>query len=268
MSMKLFDSHCHLQDERLFPDIDSIIERAVAAGVSCMACCGTSEADWNTVECLAQKYYCVHPSYGLHPWYVGDRSSGWLERLRGMLLSDQSAGIGEAGLDHGLKERNDLEQEQIFRQQLELALEFSRPISIHCRQAWGALMPILSEYGLFPAGFVIHSYSGSSELFDEIFRLNGYVSFSGTITRSGNKRGHKNVVVVPLERLLIETDSPDMLPVMRDRNDAGENVANEPMHLHYALEAIASLRGMAEADLADATHRNAEEIFVSACAEF
>lgn len=244
------------------PEAGSLIDQARKAGIVKLACCGTSEDDWEDVASLADGFTGIIPSFGLHPWYVQSRSDSWLEKLEQLLAENPSAGIGEAGLDHGIKERNDSEQAGIFAQQLELAKKLNRPISIHCRQAWGSMMPILTNLGPFPAGFVIHSYSGPKEFLEGISSLNGYVSFSGTITRSGNRRGHINATSISLDRILIETDAPDMPPVMRDKPDAGQaDRPNIPANLVYTLKAISELRSISIDELAEATYSNACKLF-------
>lgn len=260
--MKLFDCHCHIQNQRILPDIENIMDRAHSAGVEKLVCCGTSETNWNAVTELASKFPSVIPSFGLHPWHTADRSDKWLANLEKNLLSHPQAGLGEIGLDHGLAERNDEEQEEIFIQQLILASKLDRPLSIHCRRAWGRLIPILKEHGPFPAGFVIHAFSGSIEMFDDLFLLGGSISFSGTITRSGNKRGHKSAAAVPLDRLLIETDAPDMAPVMHDTAITNEDNPNEPANLTYTLKAIAELRNISVEAAAEATYSNACRLFI------
>lgn len=260
--MKLFDCHCHLQDQRILPDIENIMERAGSAGIEKLSCCGTSEANWNSVIEIAGRFPSVIPSFGLHPWHTADRSDEWLANLEKNLLSHPKAGLGEIGLDHGLAERNDDEQEEIFIQQLMLASKLERPLSIHCRRAWGRLVPILKEHGPFPSGFVVHAYSGATEILDDLFSLGGSISFSGSITRSGNKRGHKSAAAAPLDRLLIETDAPDMMPVIRDASIPDEDSPNEPANLIYTLKSIAALKNISVEAAAETTYRNACGLFI------
>lgn len=112
--MPLFDTHCHLQDPRLAPQLDDILHRAQAAEVQRLLCCATGESDWNTVLALARQYPgSVIPALGIHPWYAADRSPDWLARLRALLASSCTA-VGEIGLDHALSPRNDADQNALF----------------------------------------------------------------------------------------------------------------------------------------------------------
>ncbi len=248
--MQLFDSHCHLQDERLLPRLPQVLERAGTAGVCHMLCCGTQEGDWAAVRKLAAAHPEIIPCFGLHPWYLEGRGAKWLDVLE-KYLGEAPSGVGEIGLDHALAERRDAEQDEVFLAQLRLARKLGRPVSVHCRKAWGRLLELLKAEDGLVVGGIIHSYSGPPELVDELQALGFYLSFSGTITRSGNKRGHRAVMAVSQERLLIETDSPDLAPV------GAASAVNEPANLVLVAEAVARLRNISVAKLAEQTYANA-----------
>jgi TatD DNase family protein len=253
MNAALFDAHCHIQDERLAGDAAGVIRRAEAAGVTRMLCCGVAERDWRAVAELAA-FPQILPAFGLHPWYVGERSPEWLPRLTALLQANPSAGVGEIGLDHALKARDDSAQIEVFLAQIELACKFDRVVSLHCRQAWGALMAHRSLLAALPRGFVVHSYSGSVETVPAIIGAGGYISFSGAVTWPRNVRGQAAAKAVPLERLLIETDAPDLMPFVGPEA-AGEEVraqrVNEPANLGHVLRKVAALRGLAPETLAE-----------------
>lgn len=258
--MNLFDAHCHLQDERLAPDLDGAMQRAAQVGVQRFLCCGSSEEDWPQVAALCGKYSGVLPAFGLHPWYVRDRSTEWLAHLT-RALSDTSAVVGEIGLDHAVDPRNDEEQESVFIAQLHLARQLNRPAAIHCRRAWEHLLAVLKKTGPLPRGFMIHSYSGGHELIKPLAELGAYFSFSGSITRSGNRRGHHAAREVPADRLLIETDAPDLSPVIRDGDRTSEPAVNEPANLQYIVAALAELRGTDSNQIAELTRNNACRLY-------
>jgi len=261
--MRLFDAHCHLQDERLAPHLDAALARARAAGVERFMCCGSSEQDWPAVAALAERHEGVVPSFGLHPWYVKDRSENWKQTLHGFLDKHNGA-VGEAGLDHGIDDRDDAEQEEVFIAQLGMARELSLPVSIHCRRAWGRMIGVLQEFGRHDPGLVFHAFSGAPDVVDELTALGGYFSFCGTVARSNNKRGHRAAAAIPLDRLLIETDSPDLPPPHPDLPPVevvdGKPV-NEPANLPCVLRAIAEIRGITEEEVAHATWTNATRVF-------
>lgn len=252
--MLFFDAHCHLQDERYFTCLPQVIGRANSAGVIRMSCCGAGEDDWEKARKIALEYESVLPSFGLHPLYLKNRSKGWLDKLKSYLLSI-SCGVGEIGLDKNAEPYNEAEQEQVFIEQLRLARELKLPVTIHCRQAFGRLLEILKQEGGVPNKGVLHTYSGSAELVPPFEELGLYISFSGAITRSGSKRGRRALAVVSLERLLIETDSPDILPA------GAAGGFNEPANLEIVARAVADVLGRPVEEVAELTYKNAERLF-------
>lgn len=252
----MIDAHCHLQDERFAADIGAVLERAQAAGVTRMVCNGTGESDWPRVAELAATYPAIVPAFGLHPWFVRERSADWLARLRGWLEAWPGAPCGEAGLDHALPERNDDEQRAVFLAQAALAAELGRPLIVHCRRAWGALQAEADVLGRLPRGFMIHAYSGGVELIAPLAALGARFSFAGGVTRTNNRRGREAAAAVPPDRLLIETDAPDMLPDMQGAEPPGGR--NEPAYLGRVGAAVAALRGCSAPAVAALTAGNAE----------
>jgi len=252
--MKFFDVHCHLQDKRYAGRLPVVIGKACAAGVERMVCCGCEENDWETVRKMARQYKAILPSFGLHPLYIGTRSPAWLETLKSFLLSVPSA-IGEIGLDHSLEPRNDKDQEETFVAQLHLARELERPVTIHCRKAWGRLLEILRHAGGVRCGGVMHSYSGAPEMVRPLEELGLSISFSGAITRYGNKRGRRAIEFVSKERLLLETDSPDLAPV------GAVSACNEPANLSIIAREAALLLDKPLEETAELTYKNAERLF-------
>jgi TatD DNase family protein len=295
--MRYFDAHCHLQDERLLPHLDAALARAVQAGVASMMCCGSSEADWPLLPDLARRFPGVRVAFGLHPWYVHERTPAWLDTLAASLQGTPST-VGEIGLDHALDKSTFAAQEEVFLAQIRLAGQLARPVSIHCRRAWGRLMELLDEKGWPAAGFVLHSYSGSAELVQSLVRRGAFFSFSGAITFEQNRRGREAVVAVPADRLLIETDAPDLAPALpvhafplrlskehpdgeaavppeegslqasgatggstAPRTDLDTKPVNEPAFLVAVAGAVAALRGVSIETVAALTEGNARRLF-------
>lgn len=250
----MIDAHCHLQDERLRNGIEEVVARAQSAGVRRIVCCGTKEKDWPEVLALKQKYpdYIV-PSFGFHPWYLKERSREWVMVLEGFLKDTPSA-VGEIGLDYSVDGLDENEQGGAFELQLEMARNYERPVSIHCRRAWEPLLKIIAKEGPLAQGGIVHSYSGPAELIPQFCKLGLSISFSGAVTNSGNKKGRKAFLNVPLEHLLLETDSPDIPPV-------GVDGLNEPSHLALILKSVASLINRPVEEVDRITSENADRIF-------
>lgn len=256
--MKLFDTHCHIQDEKIFSNAASIIEKAVEAGISKMVCCGTSEDDWPLVSKLCTSFSELIPSFGLHPWYIRKRSKDWQKALEGYLSLFPAAVVGEIGLDHAIEPRDDDAQQEVFKAQLQTAIRLKRPVSIHCRKAWEALILAIDETGPLCRGFAIHSYSGSADLIPGLAEKGAFFSFSGSLTLSGNKRARKSASFVPPSRLLIETDAPDMPPVI----DGKRVSLNEPANLIYVFRELADIRKISADELAGQLWENSCRLFV------
>ncbi len=263
-SSLLFDSHCHLQDSRLDDQLNTILRNAKNNQIMEFLCCGTCEKDWNQVQNICSLHREIIPAFGLHPWYLQNRSDRWLETLKNMLTNAPSSIVGEIGLDHATENRNDIEQRDVFMAQLQLAIELDRPVSMHCRKAWDTLLDCLKITKKPPRGFAIHSYSGSVELIEPLVEYGAYFSFSGSVTFHRNHRAHKACVAVPDDRLLIETDTPDIMPVIDPPQSAGAPVnrlLNEPANLVYIARKAAALRNVSFDQIVDLTTQNARRLF-------
>jgi TatD DNase family protein len=283
----LYDAHNHLQDDWLRPHWDRIAADREAAGIGAMVVNGTCEADWPVVAELARRFPWVRPSYGLHPWDVGNASPGWRDALRRQLDADPRAAVGEIGLDRwilerarpddprlaGLRRASLAEQDEAFRWQLALAAERGRPASVHCLEAWGALSAALAETPRPPAGFLLHAYGGPVELIGAYAKLGAYFSFNGHRmgAAAGSARAERFQALVralPEERLLVETDAPAM-PLPRERRRFalparadGTEVAH-PADLVAAQAALAELRGAEPTALEVRLDRNSHALFGS-----
>ena len=256
--MQLFDAHNHLQDERIFPDIEGVMRRAREAGVVAMGIKGCCESDWPQVVEITGKYKGVHPAFGLHPWFIAKRSNAWLETLEHMLEQHSHASVGEIGIDHMVADYDQADQELVFLSQMDLARRLQRPVSIHCRGAWGRLIELLDDFGEVSRGMLIHCFGGSAEVAVELVKRGAYISFAGSITRLNNKKAGPAIRAVPDDRILIETDAPDILPT------TAEGPLNEPANIRLVLAKAAECKGCSEEEFAERTFRNAERFFGSA----
>lgn len=251
--MRLFDAHCHVQDE-------AALALARAAGVAGAAVCGTGPEDWPAVARMAVNHSFCRPQYGLHPWHLPGDLSAAFDQLADRLQADPLAGVGEIGLDRAVDPRNEAAQRSVFDRQLGLARELGRPVSIHCRRAWDAVIPTLRRFAPFRAGFVLHAFSGPRDRIPELAALGGFFSFSGALTYSGNRRGPLAVRETPVDRLLIETDAPDRLP--HGLGGAGGRLPNTSANLSVVFRCVAELRGdVSEGDLEQALWENAGRLF-------
>ena len=244
-----FDAHCHLQDGRFGDGLEGVLDRADRAGVTHMVCCGTREADWDAVLDLARRKATVIPCAGLHPWYADTPAAGWQARLEEQF--DAGALPGECGLDFSDgRPPRDL-QEAVLVDQLRMAVRRGLPVSLHCVKASERLQAILAETGLPAAGGLVHAFSGPPEVAQAFLDLGLHLSFGGALTRPGARRAAASLVMVREDRLLFETDAPDLAP---------EGVAGpgEPAHIRLVAEAASRLRGW---DVSSLAYANAQRLF-------
>lgn len=250
----LVDAHCHLQDGFLRHSLEPALVRARAAGVRMMCCNGTHEGDWRYVLGLGRRHGDICVSLGLHPWYVGERGADWLARLE-ELVAGNPVGIGEIGLDNALEARNDAEQEEVFLAQMELAVRYERPVTVHCRKAFGRLADLVGVMRKRPPFMMLHAYAGSHEMVPVFEKLGFHISICASITRTANRKARTACVRVSPERLLVESDSPAIAPVGVDFE------RNEPGYLPMVVEVLAELRGEEPEVVAARTAANAREFF-------
>jgi TatD DNase family protein len=256
----LFDAHCHMQDERLGTMLPDVLARAAQQQVTAMMCCATQENDWEQVLALGCIHNELRVSLGVHPWYAATITDGWQSRLCAHLFKNPCTAVGEIGLDFALDASSHEQQESIFIEQLKIAREYNRPVSLHCCRAFGRLAEILSREGGVIQGGMLHSYSGSADMVPVFEKLGLYISFSGSITYTEHKRTRAAAAVVSLHRLLIETDSPDICPA----EVTGKY--NEPANLIYIARALAEVRNCTISEIAAQTFANAQRLFSCASA--
>lgn len=208
----LYDAHNHLQDERLAPWRQEIIASMPEAGLAEMVVNGTREEDWPQVAELARRHPWIRPAFGLHPWHVKKRSPDWLDSLRAQLAAHPGAVIGEVGLDRWMEDPDIDAQLACFRAQMALAVEFDRPVTIHCLRAFGLLDEALRSIPLPGRGFLLHSYGGPAEMVAGFAALGGYFSISPYFAHPRKAAQRAVFSQIPHDRLLAETDAPDMWP--------------------------------------------------------
>jgi TatD DNase family protein len=163
VSLHLYDAHNHLQDSRFGGRQAELIAACRSQGVQRMVVNGSCEADWPEVLTLAGQFPEVLPSFGCHPWYVHERTPGWLKILNEFLDQVPST-VGEIGLDRWKPDLSYAGQEEVFIAQLRVASERNLPASIHCLQAWGRMLEILKTEPRPARGFLLHSYGGPKEM--------------------------------------------------------------------------------------------------------
>jgi TatD DNase family protein len=254
------DAHNHLQDARL-GDPGPVIAAMKAAGVSQCVVNATRESDWPTVGNLATlEPGFVSPAFGIHPWQAHTAASGWQERLKALLEKHPHASIGECGLDQWISHPPIDVQHPVFIDQLRLSRELERPLTIHCLKAWGALFEAFTEVPP-PTRFLMHSFGGSIETARRLIPLGAYFSFSGHFLHPRKQAVLEVFRQLPPDRILLETDAPDMLPPGEVITHFLPENRNHPANLPAIGQVLAAALGMTPEHLAELTRENASLCF-------
>ncbi len=258
------DAHLHLQEEVLEGHVEGVVGRALAADVRLMVCNGTHPGDWERTRELSETYACVLPAFGLHPWFVSDAPPDWEARLREYLLGVPSA-VGEIGLD-GLRKGVPMDAQLVaFRRQLALAAELGRPATVHAVRAWGPLLEELRCWGETLPTLVVHAFAGSGEVLRELLDLGCFVSLGPGSLHDRHTRAREAARLAPLAHVLVETDSPALLPPEAYRmhvvEGADGEVWNEPANLPAVVAGLAEIRSEPTEVLARAAWENTVRVF-------
>ena len=248
----IVDTHCHLYFEELNKDLDGVLSRANELGVHTFICVGTNINDSHESLTLAQKYKNIYATAGIHPHDSKDAAEDDLQELRKLLDNEKIVAVGEMGLDYFRNISNSDTQKIVFKDQLKLAEETNKPIVFHNREADEDIINILSD---FPNVIgVAHCFSSSYETAIKLIEMGFYISFSGNLTF---KNSHLPEVAkkLPLDRLLVETDSPFLSPV------PFRGKTNEPGRTRYVVEKLAEIFDSDIDQIASVTTANAKNLF-------
>lgn len=246
----MFDSHLHLTADRFDGEVDEVVRRAVAAGVSRMVTVATDPSDGRSALDIARDHPgVVYATAGLHPHDASSWTDETEAELRMLLAEPEVVAVGEAGLDFHYDNSPRSIQREAFEAQLDLAVETALPIVVHSRDADEAMMEILLDRGPDVTG-ILHCFTGGDALLETGLDAGWYVSFGGIVTFNSFD-GADRVRRVPADRLLVETDAPYLAPVpMRGRR-------NEPAFLRHTCARLAELRGVSTDELVMETTRAA-----------
>jgi len=252
----LFDSHAHLNSERFDEDRDELIKSLREKNVELVLNPGADiETSKSSIE-LAKKYDFIYAAVGVHPHDVGELNNSDINVLRELATSNNKVvAIGEIGLDYYYDNSPREVQKEWFKKQIELANELKLPIIVHDRDAHGDTFEIIKNTKSPEIGCVLHCYSGNVELAKEYVKIGCYISIPGTVTFKNNKKTIEVVKEIPLEWLLIETDSPYMAPV------PNRGKRNDPSMVQFVADKIAQEKGISYEKVCKVTKENAKRLF-------
>ena len=254
--MKLIDTHCHLNDEQLYQNLDDVISRAQQVGVEKMIVIGWDKESSKLAIKIAEQYPFIYACVGYHPENLEGVTDDDLNEVLNLSSHPKVVGIGEIGLDyHWEKDPQKREiQKQFFVKQIEYANRVGLPVSIHSREAFQDTLEILKNHKPEHSG-VLHCYSGSVENIQDIINLDLYIGLDGPVTFRNAKTPKEVAIEVPLERLVLETDSPYLSP------HPLRGTVNEPANIILVADEIAQLRDMSKKHLLEVIYENSCKLF-------
>ena len=257
----MIDSHCHLAGEEFADDLQDVVHRAIAAGVTAalVVVAADDDGEYERARQVAQTWPAVRFAIGVHPHAAGRYAEGPAEAGRLADLKLQGAGearaVGEIGLDYHYDFAPRDVQQTVFREQIRLARRRGLPLVIHTREAEDDTFRILAEESASDVGGVFHCFTGDRAMARRALDIGFHLSLAGIVTFPRALELHEVAKLVPLDRLLIETDSPFLAPVPH------RGTRNEPAHVTRVAEAIGQLRGTAGAAVGEAARENFERLF-------
>jgi TatD DNase family protein len=255
----LVDSHCHLDYLEKDGDIEPVVARALQAGVGTLVTICTKLSEFDRIEAIARRFPRVYCTVGVHPHEAAREGQETPARLLELATHDKVVGIGETGLDYYYEHAPRDAQQVSFRSHIAAARETGLPLIVHARDADDDTVAVLQEeYAKGPFPGVIHCFTAGPALAKAALEIGFYISLAGIVTFKSAEDLRDTVREVPLDRLLVETDSPYLAPVPR------RGKTNEPANVVYTAAALAELRGVAAADFADRTTENFFRLFTRA----
>lgn len=251
----LIDSHAHLDDDRFDKDRDKVIRDLKNQGIELVINPGADVASSVKAVSLANKHENIYAAVGVHPHDAKDMDDTTLQLLSSLANNEKVIAIGEIGLDYHYDNSPRDIQRKWFIEQIRLAKQLKLPIIIHEREASQDMYNILKQEADENLTGVLHCYSGSLEMAREYLKMGFYLSFAGPVTFKNSRVSKEVAQSIPLDRILVETDSPYLAP------EPKRGKRNEPLNVRYVAAMIAELRGISFEEIATATTKNVKKLF-------
>lgn len=248
-----FDTHAHYDDKAFDNDRGTLLLRLNGEGVKYIIDPGCDLESSQTALALTERFDFVYAAVGFHPEELNKYSPEAFSRIEKLAEHPKCVAIGEIGLDYYWDASHKAEQKALFRCQIDLAIALDKPVIVHDREAHGDCMDIVRDYPGLRG--VFHCYSGSAEMAEELLRRGWYLGFDGPVTYKNARKALEVLELCPLERILVETDSPYLspAPLRGKRNNSG--------NLSYVVDKIAQVKGLSHEAVAAATTANGRRLF-------
>ncbi len=250
--MGIFDTHAHYLKRDFGDDLERVLEELPQKNVERVLAIGCGLDEFEENAALINKYDYIYGSLGVHPEFADDLPENWAETLEIALKVKKVVALGEFGLDYHYVSENKIKQREVFVKQLELAKKLDLPVIIHSRDACEDTMEILREYK--PRG-VMHCFSYSAETAKEVVKFGMYVGFTGVLTFKNAKKAIAACEVVPIERLLLETDCPYMAP----EPHRGERC--DSSMIEFTAAKMAEIKGVSADEMIEIANKNGRRLF-------
>lgn len=254
--MELIDTHAHLTFGQMETDIEAVLHRSIAAGVTSWITIGTDRSQNQKALALAAEHENMYAGLGFHPHEAKDASPDELEFLKELCGHDKVVAVGETGLDYHYDHSPRNTQQEVFQNQLRIAAETALPVIVHTREAFDETMDILDDFAGKLKNVVIHCYGGTEQQTELVLDRGYHVSFTGTVTFKRNTELRRVAKMIPLDRLMVETDCPYISPEpLRNKRP------NEPAFLVHTAKKLAEVHEIQPHDFAKAITETSKKFF-------
>ena len=251
----MIDSHCHLDHEPLLSDLNSVIERSKLVGIQKILTICTTVDSFKTIKEILNRDEIIYGTFGIHPHEVKNNKISLDYILKEIVENKKIIGVGETGLDFHYNNSEKSEQIDSFNKHIQASLQLDIPLIVHSRNAEKETFEILKNYENDKLKILMHCFTGSKEFAKKLLDLNAYFSASGIITFKNSTNLQDTFETIPLDRLLIETDSPFLSPVPK------RGKKNEPSFIKYTAEKLAQIKNISSKELIDLTTKNFNKLF-------
>jgi TatD DNase family protein len=251
----MIDSHCHLDHEPLLGDLSNVIKRSKEVGIKKLLTISTSYESFDRIKNIIQKDEMIYGTIGIHPHETTKNKITSDIIVKNITENEKIIGIGETGLDFYYNNSDKNDQIKSFKEHIEASIKTNSPLIIHSRDAEVETFEILSEYKNQNLKILMHCFTGSKDFAKKLLTLNAFFSASGIITFKNSLELQETFKFLPLDRILIETDSPFLAPV------PNRGKKNEPSFIDYTAQKLADIKSISKSEIANLTTNNFNKLF-------
>ena len=251
----MIDSHCHLDHEPLLSDLKNVIKRSKDVGIKKLLTISTSHESFDRIKKIINEDEMIYGTIGVHPHETTDNKITTDFIIRNLTQNSKIIGIGETGLDFYYNNSDKNNQIISFKEHIEASIQTNVPLIIHSRDAEDETFDILNEYKNKNLKILMHCFTGSRSFAEKLLTLNAYFSASGIITFKNSQELQETFKFLPLDKILIETDSPFLAPV------PNRGKKNEPSFIDYTAQKLAEIKNISKSDLVNFTTNNFNKLF-------